>query len=231
MWAMSPCSGEIRARSVITTPSSRVTGSIPPSRPSTVSVKASAISAPCPSRAPSARRRSASRESRLWASFASSAGRWALTVAMPCSPGVKFTWRFLRADSWRSRAPCGSSSPMTVATSFRHRLTPAPSMRGIRSKSISSAWRRCRSSSGSTAEAVAYATGEVTFPRASDVSMRGMEPTRRRADARLLEATEGERRVARERSRAVFASAVLMSRSSGGRSASSWPTSSRAALT
>jgi hypothetical protein len=187
------------------------------------------MSGPCPALSPSARRRSASRDRRLWIRFASSAGRCALSVAMPCSPGVRVTCRASHAARWRRAAPAGSSSPMAPATAPRHALTPAPSISGRRSPSTSSTSRRCSSVSGAVAEAVAKATPGATFPRPRAVSMRGIAPTRRRAAARLVSAVEGERRVARVMSTAVRRSACRMSCSSSGRRSSSWATSSRTA--
>ncbi len=211
------------------TPTSRVSSSSPLSRPSRVATSASAMIAPWPSRSPSDLRRSASRESRLWTRFASRAGRWVLRVAMPCSPGVRVTWRERRAIRCRRAAPSGSSSPTAATTAPRQALTPAPSISGRRSWSTWSTSRRCWSVSGAEVVAAAYATAGVIAPRPSAESMRGMEPTSRRAAARLELAVAGERWVARVMSAEARRSDWRMSCSSGGRKSSSWATSSRAA--
>lgn len=118
-----------------------------------------------------------------------------------------------------------------AATALRQRFTPAPSSCGIFSTRCRSSCLRWRSSSGAAVDAAACATAEVILPAASARSIPGMEVTRRREVAMVLFATEGERRVARETSCAVFASDCVMSCSRGGRKSSSWAASFCAAWT
>lgn len=180
------------ARSVITTPISRATGSMDSSRPRRVSVRTSAMIALWPRRSPLARRRSASRLRRLRIVAASSAGRCAWRCAMPCTPRRTDTDRSRRARIARSSWPFGSRRCATSSTSRSHWPGLAPSRYGRRSTRTASTSRRRAGSRAPAPRPTACADSAVMRPDARAWSMRGMCRTRRRELARRRAARAGE---------------------------------------